>query len=331
MLKRLSQSSHTLHWGLGAAATVPRLTVRWHAGETQEFTGIVADTYYEIAEGDSEPRRLSSGDTGVTPRSGTSVPAGTPTPGGAPSDVRQRQMDFWKAQRAAMDAMKVRRNNAEAIRRFREAIALDPLHEDSRYYLGLCLASEGDTPAALAALEELQRLNPQSHRAWQQWGVIRAIHAQADADLDAAEHALRQAQSINPEETGALLVLGEVALLRGDLTLAERRLSDATRTNPRAAGGFFLRGYVAWKRGDEAAARQLLEQTRTALGPEWTPKGSTSEGDVTRKQHVEKTPLAAHWEGWDGIVDPARTYRGLEASLDGRRESRTSWEPSRQP
>ncbi|KAB2653188.1 MAG: tetratricopeptide repeat protein, partial [Verrucomicrobia bacterium] len=305
----LSQGSHTLHWGLGTATRVARLTVRWHAGGTREYRDLDADAFYEIAEDDPVPRKVAWGGaatTGLDPARG---------PGVVPADDRERQLAFWKSQREAMDAMKVHGDNAEAIRLFRDAIALNPAHEDSRYYLGLCLASRGETDAALEALAALQRLNPQSHRAWQQWGVVRALFARGDADLAAAEGALERARALNPEETGALLVLGEVALLRGDPTTAERRLAAATGTNPRAVGGFFLRGYLAWKRGDAAAARAMLEQTRKALGPDWQPKGSTGEGDVKRRQHVEKTPLAAYWEGWDGTVEPGLAYARLDARL----------------
>lgn len=310
----LSQASHTLHWGLGAATNVARLTVHWHAGETQEFTRLAADTFYELVEGDPAPRVLA--------KAGAASPGARTFESAAPADDKQRQLAFWKAQRAAMDAMKVRGDNAEAIRLFREAIALNPQHEDARYYLGLCLASQGDTTAALAALTELQQLNPQSHRAWQQWGVVRALHARDYADLAAAEQALQRAQSLNPEETGALLVLGEVALLRGDLKLADERLAAATHTNPRAVGGFFLRGYLAWQRGDDATARQWLEQTRQALGPDWQPQGATSEGDVKRKQHIEKTPLTVFWENWDGSVEPTRVFQTLAARLS-RSEQKT--------
>lgn len=310
----LSQGSHTLHWGLGAVTNVTRLTVRWHAGDTQEFTNFQADAFYEISEGEATPHRLAVASPGARTLQ-SAAPTTNVVPSRVPPDSRERQLAFWKAQRAAMEAMKARQNNTEAIRLFREAIALNPQHEDSRYYLGLCLASQGATDDALTALAELQQLNPQSHRAWQQWGVIRALAAHSDADLAAAERALKKAQALNPEETGALLVLGEVALLRGDLPLAERRLTDGTHTNPRAVGGFFLRGYLAWKRGDGAAARDFLEQTRQALGPEWQPQGATSEGDVKHKQHIEKTPLTTFWESWDGTADPTTAYARLDAQL----------------
>ena len=218
-----------------------------------------------------------------------------------------------------MNAMKVEQDNARAVTLFREAIALNPKHEDSHYYLGLCLASQADTNGALAALAALQQLDPQSHRAWQQWGVIRALFATTDADLAAAEQAVQRAHSINPEETGALLVLGEITLLRGNLKLADERLAAATHTNPKAVGGFFLRGYLAWKSGDTDAAKKFLEQTRKALGPDWQPKGATSEGDVKRKQHVESSPLAGFWMNWNGQPDPAAAFAPLAQRLTASR------------
>ena len=322
----LSQNSRTLHFGLSAATKVERLEVRWHTGGTNFFENLDADASYEIMEGESTPRRLApergvhaaSSHTSSSASRITTAPSGNSTlkrpEGRAPTD-KQRTLDFWTRQRAAMNAMKVEKDNTKAIPLFREALALDPAHEDSLYYLATCLASQGDTDGALAQLAELKRLNSQGQRAFAQWGTLRAISAKSPADLQAAEESLARAHAINPEETGALLVLGEVALLRGDTKLADERLAAACRTNPKAVGGFFLRGYLAWKRGDKIAATKLLEDTRTALGKEWQPKGATSEGDVKQKQHVEKTPLTHFWEGWDGGSDCERSFNALEAAL----------------
>jgi tetratricopeptide (TPR) repeat protein len=307
----LSQSSRTLHWGLGPATRVDKLEIRWHAGGTNVIEGVDADAFYEVLEGETTLRRLPGGSAR---RPEVERPdAASPSPG-AVSD-RERLLKFWASQRAAMDAMKVEQDNAKAVRLFHEALALDPRHEDSRYYIAHCLAAQGDVTTALAQLEELQRQNPQSHRAFKQWGRLRAIFAAGDADLTAAEKSLERAHALNPEETGALLVLGEVSLLRGDAAKADERLAAACRSNPKAVGGFFLRGYLAWKRGDTPAATKFLEDTRAALGKDWQPKGATSEGDVQRKQHEEKSPLAHFWESWDGAIAPASAYARLDARL----------------
>jgi hypothetical protein len=309
----LSQSSRTLHWGLGSSERIDRLEVRWLGGATNHFEGLAANACYEIVEDDPAPRRqLPHPSVTARPSPG---PATSFSSAGTGDGDKQRLLLFWNTQRAAMNAMKVDRDNARAIQLFRDCIALNPKHEDSRYYLGLCLASEGDAAGALVALAELQQLNPQSHRAWQQWGVVRALFAASDADLAQAEEALLRAHAVNPEETGALLVLGEIALLRGNRVLAADRLAAATHTNPRAVGGFFLQGYLAWKRDDVEAAGRFLERARAALGPDWQPTGATSEGDVKQKQHVEQSPLNRFWESWDGTSEPATVFRALDSRL----------------
>ncbi len=296
----LSQSSHTLHFGLGTATNVDWIEVRWIGGGTNRWTNLTAGTTWELAENAAAPRPFYSA---------ARAPDSTLT------NDRARVVEFWSRQRAAMNAMKVEKDLRKAAQLFRDALALDPRHEDSRYYLGHCLAALDDVPGALAELAELQRINPQSHRAWQQWGALRAVFAQSDADLRAAEISLERAHSLNPEETGALLVLGEVSLLRGDIAKADERLGAVCRSNPRAVGAFFLRAYIAQRHGGTARAQELLRDARLALGKEWQPKGTTAEGDVKQKQHVETTPLTRCWEYWDGRDDPASAFATLSARL----------------
>ena len=310
----LSQSSHMLHFGLGDATRVDRLEVRWHAGATNFFDNLDANATYEITEGEPTPKRSSpsplNGVRGETVR----LRSPTETADSSTTD-KQRLVEFWAKERAAMNAMKVEKDNGKAIALFREALALNPNHEDSRYYLGLCLAHQNDPDGALAQLDELKRINPQSHRAWQQSGVLRATFAKTDADLLAAEKSLERAHALNPEETGALLVLGEISLMRADHAKADQQLAAACRTNPKAVGGFFLRAYLAWKAGDDSGASRLLESARGALGKDWQPLGATSEGDVKQKQHVEATPLTPFWESWDGTTNPKRSFAKLESFL----------------
>ncbi len=321
----LSQSSHVLHFGLGAARQVERLEVRWLGGETNIFANLEGNSTYEILEGDPTPRRKEpiGKPESVPPVAGPSSlsstresPTGTTTP---VAGEKARLVEFWNRQRAAMNAMKVDQDIPKAIALFRQALALDPKHEDSHYYLGHCLAMQGDWAEALKEMAELVRMNPQSHRGHQQWGTLRALSAKSDADLAAAEKSLDAAHHLNPEETGALLVLGEIALLRGEPVKADERLAAACRTNPRAVGGFFLRGYVAWQKGETATATEWLTKTREALGKDWQPKGATSEGDVKQKQHVENTPLSRFWENWNGAIEPALAFRDFDGFMKTRR------------
>ncbi|MGB6000370.1 MAG: FG-GAP-like repeat-containing protein, partial [Thermoanaerobaculia bacterium] len=184
----LSQSSRVLHFGLGDAGALEDVEVRWLAGEPESFGSLEANAIWELTEGSGVARQVS-----------------------APSRLSDREqvLEFWNLQRAGMDAVKIEGDLPKAIGLFRQALALDPQHEDSRYYLANCLAAEGDLDGALAELDTMRRLSPGSHRAHKQWGVLRAMTAESDADLEAAERALARALEINQEATGSLLVLGE--------------------------------------------------------------------------------------------------------------------------
>jgi tetratricopeptide (TPR) repeat protein len=314
----LSQSSTVLHFGLGDKTSIDRLEVRWPDGSTTPVEALGADRTWEITQGSPTARDVSA------PVSTSSASAAAPPPG----DARSRTVAFWGKQREAMRVLKVEKDVPRAAALLREALAFDPTHEDTRYYLASSLARLGDTEGALAQLEELTRINPSSHRGYSRWGALRAQTARDAQDLRAAEAALERAHAVNPEETGALLALGEVSLLRGDLDRADKRLGDACTANPRAAGGLFLLGYIRWKRGDMPHAAELLARTRQALGPEWKPHGSTAEGDVEQKAHDETTPLARFVAEWTGSNNPVQAYAPLDRYL---RESRRSAMAGRSP
>jgi tetratricopeptide (TPR) repeat protein len=199
---------------------------------------------------------------------------------------------------------------------FRRALELNPRHEDSRYYLANLLAADGDVPTALAELEKVIEGNPLSHRGHKQWGLLKAMHAASPEDMAAAEEALERALEINQEETGSLLALGELALLRGDEETAEERLRWACQSNPRAVGGFFLRAYVSWRRGDRSESIELLQAAQEARGPEWKPEGAVAEGDVAAKMHREESPLSDVWRAWDGGLDPEAAFAPLRRRLE---------------
>jgi tetratricopeptide (TPR) repeat protein len=297
----LSQSTTMVHFGLGKATAIDALAIRWPDGLVSTYGPLGADRAWEIVEGDPAPREIQQ----QARRESAPVPL----------DDRARVVAFWDRERAAMHALKVEKNTSKAIGLFREALALDPDHEDSRYYLAACLTAEGNTEDALREYEQISRIDPRSHRALTAWGTLRALTARSDADLGAAENALARAHAINPEETGALLTLGEVALIRGHAKDAERHLSAACRTNARAAGGFFLLGYLRWKQGDVTGAKDALQRARAALGPDWKPSGSTAEGDVARALEQTATPLSRFLQAWDGTADAAAAYRPLDAYL----------------
>ena len=95
------------------------------------------------------------------------------------------------------------------------SLAIHPGHEDSHYYLANCLAAQGDVPGAIAELDALAQVNPQSHRAFQRKGELLASSASSRSQFEAARAPLNAALRLNSVETGTVVLLGEVALAVG--------------------------------------------------------------------------------------------------------------------
>ena len=287
----LSQSSAVVHVGLGDAATVDQVEVRWPGGEVQTYdTGLGVNGRYRLVEGQPEALRL-----------------------GSPASDRQRVVEFWEVQRSAMDAMKKDEDLEEAARLFRQALDLDPSHADSRYYLANSLAAMGEVDAALDELDRLRELEPGSHRAHKRWAVLRAVSATSRDQVVEALRATESAVQINQEETGGRQLLAELHLMLGDSEQAENDIEDLLQTNDRAVGGLFLRAYLAWTRGEEFQG--LLEEVRAARGPDWKPEGAVAEGDVAQLMFTDETPLARFWQTWDGNSDATQAFRSLQQFL----------------
>jgi tetratricopeptide (TPR) repeat protein len=98
----------------------------------------------------------------------------------APSATKARSLGFIAANR---------QHFPEAISWFEEAIALEPLDNDTWFNLGYVRDSAGRRPAAIAAFNEAVRLNPAHDRAWYGLGLAHAHlgqHAEAAASFEKA-------------------------------------------------------------------------------------------------------------------------------------------------
>ncbi len=219
---------------------------------------------------------------------------------------RQAVRDFWSLYRDATTA-RIEGRIAQARDGYRKALALDARHEDVLYYLGNMELELGDYGAAEIAWRRLLDLNAGSARAHSRLGDLYACpDSGAPWDLRRAETEYASAAALNREETGPLLRLGEVALLRGDLATAVRQFDAVNVTHPRSVEAHYLKGYVAWKRGEQAAAAaQLREAMALASAPQPAPQ-APSEGDTKRGT----TPLvvrATHCQLFGDQLDPYPT------------------------
>ncbi len=286
----LSQSSRRIHIGLGDESSLESLEIHWPGGHVERVAGVYAMGIWEIREGDPSPRRLAAA---------------------RPALTREQQTEFWSLQRSAMRALKVDRDLAAATDLFRRALALDPSHEDSLYYLGNCHAELGDVDSALARFADLMHVNPSSHRAFKRWGTVQAMNAESREQMERARSALERAVSINPEATGARMVLAETKIVSGDLEAARETLGWIHGTNPAAGDALFLLGYIAWKRGDMETARARLQHA-AETGEAWRPEGVVAEGDVKRTMHREATLFGVVYRAWDRTNDPDPVFAELD-------------------
>lgn len=196
--------------------------------------------------------------------------------GGRRDPVR---VEFWSVFSEAT-AARMRGDLGAAENAYGRALSLVADHEDSLYYLGHCRQSLGRHDAAREAFERLVAVNPHSARGHLALGALLAAPESAGAlDLGGAERHLRRAHEINGEETGSMLRIAEILILRGEPAEALRWLESAARTNPKSVEAPFLIGYLRWEEGDATGAARALRVALQASKVEAPVKGVLSEGD----------------------------------------------------
>ncbi|HZI95202.1 MAG TPA: tetratricopeptide repeat protein [Patescibacteria group bacterium] len=108
-------------------------------------------------------------------------------------------------------------------------------------------------------------------------------------DPSAAEEHLRRAHEINGEETGPMLRLGEIMIVKGDMAAARHWLEAAARTNPKSVEAAFLAGYLRWQEGNLDDARAFYAKAVRAARIDAPVKGVLNEGD--RKASPLRLPM----------------------------------------
>lgn len=236
---------------------------------------------------------------------------------------KERIQRFWATYRTATE-LRLTGRLEEAAETYREALALNDRHEDAWYYLGNMHLELGERAGALRAWERLRSLNPHSARAHAQLGDLHLCNpADTYFDVDSAETAFMRALSINKEESGPVLRLGQVALLRGDLDRAQYYFDAVIGSNFKNVEAYVLNSYVAWKRGDHGRAARLLAQAREHTEPAAPPEGVLGEGDTrpgTALQVSAHSKCRAFAPFVDAFVQTPATatdqpYRNLEHFL----------------
>lgn len=258
---------------------------------------------------------------------------GDPSPqtkAAGPTDEHKAQIRrFWDLYNRATD-LRLQGQWEAAAGQYQEALALDPRHEDCLYYLGNAFFELGRFQAAIDAWKRLIEINPnQSSRAHAQLGMLYSCGAPGTPfDLALAERELHQALVINKEESGPVIKLGEVALLRGDRKQALEYLSAGRNLNFKSVQANYLIGYLKWVGGDAAGALKDLKQAADFALAAKPPPEASGEGDTKTKGPLlakgvgGRGLLTAYWKGLDDwpkdAVNPAKVqeeYRRFDQRL----------------
>jgi tetratricopeptide (TPR) repeat protein len=275
----LSQNSLIETFGLGMLSRADTIEVAWPSGARDVRVDVASNRRILITEGE------------------------------APVVDRPRVQSFWSIYREAT-AARIAHNTQVAAESYARALVLNPNHEDALYYLGSMRLALGDFTGAARAWRILVSVNPSSARTQSQLGALyMCLDPGAPFQLDSAERHLRRAHEINKEETGPLLRLGEVALMRVDAEAARRFFETVLATDAANGPAHFYAGYIAWKSNNAMVARQEFRRAAPTAGASMA--AVPGEGDTKRGS----TPLDSD-EGRCGEL--RAPSRGIQPTDDER-------------
>jgi choline-sulfatase len=147
-----------------------------------------------------------------------------------------------------------------SIAELQSLLAANPRWSDVRDELASAYMSSGDLKKAAAVEEEGIAITPSLASRF----ALTAGYARLQAyDFAGAERDAQVAVGIEP---GAHLLLGEIALARGDGSGAEREAAVAEQTAGERGHALFLEAKVAWMRRDFALSRGLIDASEAECG-----------------------------------------------------------------
>jgi tetratricopeptide (TPR) repeat protein len=188
----------------------------------------------------------------------------------------------------------------------------------------------GEHKTAEESWKRLARINPHSARAHLQLGNLYLNVEQKEFfDLKKAEREFQRALQINQEETGPLLRLGHIMLIRGDWLNAQHFFDAVIATNFKSVEAHFLNGYIAWKTGNLSKAKKLFSEAIKHSETEKPVQGVLREGDTksgralaSSETSKRRTLFQPYFDDLAGLDDASASqqmqsrYQQLEAFLE---------------
>jgi len=208
------------------------------------------------------------------------------------STEKEKVLKFWEYYHKATDE-RMDEHWAQAAEDYKQALELNPEHEDARYYLGNMYLLMSQDSAAEQCWRKLLEVNPRSTRAYLQLGNL-YLRSEKKFNILEAERCYLSALKINKEETGPMLYLGEVYLVRGQMNDAVAAFDAVANSNFKSKEAYYLRGYIAWKEKDLATAKAQFAEAVKYSDPGSGGAGKVlGEGDTKGKGFGSVTSTSA--------------------------------------
>ncbi|HVE12575.1 MAG TPA: tetratricopeptide repeat protein [Elusimicrobiota bacterium] len=143
--------------------------------------------------------------------------------------------------------------DAEALRLFKRAAALDPKNDEPRFLAGLVYKETGLLGAAARSLKEALSIKRDNADAWAALGIVHDLAG----NTRLAEGDLKTALALRPLHLLARNALGVVRWNQGDRKAAERDFRRALRIHPRFAAAYSNLGRLYAEMGKLGLARRV--------------------------------------------------------------------------
>lgn len=193
---------------------------------------------------------------------------------GVKSDSIQR---FWSYYNVAT-SYRLHDKVDSAIANYRDAIDLNPTHEDALYYLGIVYMKAGNFEKARETWQKLAELNPKSERAYNQLGNLYFCSSRSTFfDPAKAKGYFDRAYQLNKESVNPQVRLGEIDLFQNKTTEAAATFDKLLIMDHKSLEISFLYGYLQWKKGFASKANRSLESTFGVLKSAAPKNGSIDE------------------------------------------------------
>jgi tetratricopeptide (TPR) repeat protein len=146
-----------------------------------------------------------------------------------------------------------------AVPQIEKALELDPRLPMAHFLLGEIDLYKKDTPAAVAEFQKELAINP---TVWLVYWRLGDAYVRLE-NYEAAETALKEAIWLNEQSSGAYILLGQIALKRGDAGLAAGFLERALRLDPQNYWVHYFLAKAYHNLGRTAEANQHFEISKT--------------------------------------------------------------------